>query len=98
MNERNADSLYYKYLVTKADGSPVDPKADYFVLRLDTDPAARLAAYCYAKESSRLTNLQALHYPRRIQCRDGEGLEPAHTYPRARRNAHIPAEDKQEGC
>lgn len=50
MSERNADSLYSKYVVTKADGSPTDPKADYFVLRLDTDPAARLAAHCYARE------------------------------------------------
>ena len=37
-----------KYIVAKADGSPVDPKAVYFVLRLDTDPHARVAAAAYA--------------------------------------------------
>ena len=41
--------LYGKYIITKADGSPVDPNADYFVLRLDTDPAARHAARTYAR-------------------------------------------------
>ena len=42
--------LYGKYIITKADGSPVDPNADYFVLRLDTDPAARHAARTYARD------------------------------------------------
>ena len=40
--------LYGKYIIRKADGSRVDPKADYFVLRLDTDPAARRAALEYS--------------------------------------------------
>lgn len=40
--------LYLKYIIAKADGSPVDPNADYFVLRLDTDQAARGAARNYA--------------------------------------------------
>ncbi len=40
--------LYQKYIIAKADGSPIDPKADYFVLRLDTDQNARLAARKYA--------------------------------------------------
>lgn len=39
--------VYQKYKITKADGSPVDPEATYFVLRLDTDPAARAAARRY---------------------------------------------------
>lgn len=39
---------YGKYIVTKADGSPVDPDAVYFPLRLDTDPYARIAAAAYA--------------------------------------------------
>lgn len=43
--------LYGKYIILKTDGSPVDPSADYFVLRLDTDPAARAAAYLYAQET-----------------------------------------------
>jgi hypothetical protein len=40
--------LYGKYTIAKADGSEIDPKAKYFVLRLDTDPAARIAARAYA--------------------------------------------------
>jgi hypothetical protein len=40
--------LYGKYNIEKADGTPVDPAADYFVLRLDSDPAARAAALAYA--------------------------------------------------
>jgi hypothetical protein len=31
----NPDGLHRRYNVTKADGSPTDPKAVYFVLRLD---------------------------------------------------------------
>jgi hypothetical protein len=40
--------VYMKYVISKADGSPVDPDACYFVLRLDKDPAARKAARVYA--------------------------------------------------
>lgn len=46
----NGERLYKKYVIFKADGSPVDPNADYFVLRLDTDEAARAAARTYASE------------------------------------------------
>jgi len=38
-----------KYLIHKADGSEVDPKAEYFVLRLDKDQHARKAALAYAE-------------------------------------------------
>ena len=41
--------LYDKYIITKTDGSPVDPHAQYFVLRIDTDPCARLALDHYAQ-------------------------------------------------
>jgi hypothetical protein len=41
--------LYEKYRVSKVDGSPVDPGAKYFVLRLDTDRAARIAAIAYCE-------------------------------------------------
>lgn len=41
-------SFYRKYKIEKADGSPVDPNAMYFVLRIDTDPHARLALRAYA--------------------------------------------------
>ena len=37
-----------KYVIAKADGSRIDPKAVYFVLRLDKDPNARVAAAAYA--------------------------------------------------
>ncbi len=39
--------LYGKYKIEKSDGSPVDPKAIYFTLRLDTDPYARAAVRAY---------------------------------------------------
>ena len=39
--------FYNKYKVTKTDGD-TDSDADFFVLRLDTDPHARVAAYHYA--------------------------------------------------
>ena len=42
------EGLFNKYKIEKADGSPVDPNAIYFVLRLDTDVAAREAAIFYA--------------------------------------------------
>ncbi len=41
------EQLFNKYEVKKRDGTPVDPEAVYFVLRLDTDPFARLAAWTY---------------------------------------------------
>jgi hypothetical protein len=37
-----------KYIIEKVDGSPVDSEAEYFVLRLDKDPHARVAALSYA--------------------------------------------------
>jgi len=39
--------LYGKYRIEKADGSPVDPRAMYFTIRLDTDPFARAATRAY---------------------------------------------------
>lgn len=43
-----ARGVYGKYVISKADGSAVDPEACYFVLRLDVDPAARAAMRAYA--------------------------------------------------
>lgn len=40
--------LKQKYIITKKNGHPVDPKADYFVLRLDIDPHAVKAILAYA--------------------------------------------------
>ena len=42
------DGWKLKYIIEKVDGSPVDPDAEYFVLRLDKDPHARVAALAYA--------------------------------------------------
>lgn len=44
--------IYGKYIVKKADGSKCDPNAVYFVLRLDTDAAARKAMSTYADDCS----------------------------------------------
>jgi hypothetical protein len=41
-------NLFKKYNVTKNDGSSVDKNAQYFVLRIDTDPAARKAVLRYS--------------------------------------------------
>lgn len=46
------DGLYRKYIVSKASGEPVDPSAQYLVLRIDSDMAAREAAICYARAIS----------------------------------------------
>ena len=54
--EENPTGLHQKYILTKADGSPVDEGAEYFVLRLDDegDPAHVRACWhamlTYAKE------------------------------------------------
>ena len=42
------DEYGIKYIIFKSDGSLVDEKADYLVLRLDTDEHARAAAMVYA--------------------------------------------------
>jgi hypothetical protein len=49
--------IYKKYIVQKADGTPIDKNADYFPLRLDTDRHARSAAKAYA-ESVKVENPQ----------------------------------------
>jgi hypothetical protein len=38
-----------KYIITKANGRPVEPGSIYFPLRLDNDPYAREAALLYAR-------------------------------------------------
>lgn len=43
--------FFSKYIVSKTDGTPVDPMACYFVLRLDTDRNARQAAMLYGELS-----------------------------------------------
>ena len=46
--KRARQGLYAKYLVSLADGTPRDPGAQYFVLRVDADPHARTALRAYA--------------------------------------------------
>jgi len=43
-----------KYIIAKKNGNAIDPKADYFVLRLDEDPHALVALFAYAKSVSRV--------------------------------------------
>jgi hypothetical protein len=42
--------LYNKYIIFKSDDSPIDPEAQYFVLRIDKDQAARVAVLAYADQ------------------------------------------------
>lgn len=56
--EENPNGLHGRYKVTKADGSPCDPKAIYFVLRIDGNgsdlehiAACRLAAMKYVQNA-----------------------------------------------
>lgn len=43
------EGLYGKYIVTKTSGEPIEPQAQYFVLRIDTDIHARKALVAYAR-------------------------------------------------
>jgi hypothetical protein len=54
----NPEGLYRKYNITKADGSPCNPKAKYFVLRLDWNGSdkdhvevCRMAARTYIRNA-----------------------------------------------
>jgi len=50
--KESGEGLYQKYNIEKSDGTPVDPKAQYFVLRVDGDEPhikashKALRAYC----------------------------------------------------
>ncbi len=47
--ENENEGLFCKYLIQKADGTMLDDKAQYFVLRPDTDKVARVAIRAYAQ-------------------------------------------------
>lgn len=47
--ELEPKGIYGKYEIRKTNGKDLDPKAVYFVLRLDTDPFARAAMLKYAE-------------------------------------------------
>jgi hypothetical protein len=49
-DQQKQPGLFRKYSIAKTNGSPIDPSACYFVLRLDTDPVAREAMVAYAEE------------------------------------------------
>lgn len=72
--------LYSKYIIIKTDGSPIDEKADYFVLRLDTDPAAREAMLKYAEiirskneEFSKEIEDRVWNYMKKTRCPNCNG-------------------------
>lgn len=52
--EENPNGLHLKYIISKADGSKIDPSAEYFVLRLDEKgdkehvEASKVAILAYA--------------------------------------------------
>lgn len=46
-----------KYIITKKSGKPIDPDADYFVLRIDKDPHALVALESYAN-SVKVDNME----------------------------------------
>jgi acetyl-CoA carboxylase beta subunit len=48
MNNYKQGGYVKKYIISKANGKPTDPNADYFVLRLDKDPHALKAMITYA--------------------------------------------------
>lgn len=48
--------LYGKYTITKADGTPTDSYAQYFILRIDTDVHARRALSAYAISLAKSAN------------------------------------------
>lgn len=65
----NPGGLHQRYVVTRADGTPPDPRARYFVLRLDNAgsdanhiAACRAAARAYAAhvQASEVTHLQGV--------------------------------------
>lgn len=54
MMAKPSDQLYEKYVVTKKDGTPIDPDAVYFVLRVDNDEDALFAAMLWAVRKERM--------------------------------------------
>lgn len=57
MSSYKEGGYHQKYIISKANGNPVDPEAEYFLLRFDKDPHALKALYIYAK-SVQIVNRQ----------------------------------------
>lgn len=85
----NPDGLHQRYVLEKSNGESVDPRAVYFVLRLDefgSDPehirACRQALWSYCNEIQRVPHLCGLCHDLRRLLREtakdlsdfGEGL------------------------
>lgn len=49
MSSFKEGGYHQKYIISKTNGNPVDPEAEYFLLRFDKDPHALKALYAYAK-------------------------------------------------
>lgn len=64
--------LYNKYKIEKADGTPVDPKAKYFVLRVDKDPHARAAMRAYSLSVQKDNPVLALDIGQMLWDLEGE--------------------------
>ena len=63
--------LYEKYYIAKTDGSPVDDGADYFVMRLDSDPHARKGALAYADSIKEQNPHLAFEIQQRVATYEG---------------------------
>lgn len=63
----NTRGIYGKYIIEKSDGSKVNPEACYFVLRLDTDSAARKAMRQYARSIRRENEMFAVQIDQCIE-------------------------------
>jgi len=88
-----------KYRIEKADGSPVDPKAIYFVLRLDEDPCARAAIRTYAESvrdagnhvlSSELRNL--------VACLEADLTQAVEQYRYGEEKRGFWCDERGDGC
>lgn len=49
MSSFKEGGFHQKYIISKTNGNPIDPEAEYFLLRFDKDPHALKALYAYAK-------------------------------------------------
>jgi hypothetical protein len=47
-NYKEGGFEYDRYIIKKSNGEPVSKDAQYFVMRIDKDPHARIAALAYA--------------------------------------------------
>jgi hypothetical protein len=77
--------IYGKYRIEKTDGTPIDPQAQYFVLRLDTDRAACEAMRTYAHEIRRRNPILSRELTAVLDEMDGRVHDARHAAERAAR-------------